>query len=150
MSNRLVLRPYSPTDPRRIEARADFAREHEAMGSPLFGAEPVAGVCWTLAAGPGWGAKPLACGGLEPQGHGRFAAWLYASDLSPRGWVMIKRAFRGLIAETGARRVEVTVRADGPVKAGVFAELDLGLRFEGVLRGWGPDGADYHLHAGVF
>lgn len=146
----LTLRPYSPTDPLRIDARQDFAREHEAAGSPLFGPGRVEGLCWTLTDGERKWAKPLACGGLEPQGHGRFAGWLYASDLSPRGWAMVKRAFRCMIAEAGARRVEVTVRYDGPVKAAAFAELDLGLRFEGLMRGWGPDGADYMLFGGVF
>lgn len=146
----LTLRPFSPSDPPRIAARADFAAEHAAAGEPLFGPGRPDGPCWTLTAGPGRWDRPLACGGLEPRGQGRFAAWLYASDLSPRGWVAVKRAFRRMVEETGARRVEVTVRCDGPVKAAAYAERDLGLRFEGVLRGFGPDGADYGLYAGVF
>ena len=147
---RLTVRSYSPSDPLRIRPREDFRLEHEAAGSPLFGPERVQGPCWTLTDGDRKWARPLACGGLEPQGHGRFAAWLYASDLSPRGWAVVKRAFHRVVAESGARRVEATVRVDGPAKAAAYAELDLGLRWEGRLRGWGPDGADYDLYAGVF
>lgn len=149
---RLTLRPYSPTDPRRIYARSDFAAEHYLCGEPLFGPERPGGTVWTLTEGPARWAKPLACGGLEPQGHGRFGAWLYAADLTPRGWAVIRQAFRAMIAETGARRVEVTVmdehrRAGGP--AARFAAA-LGLKFEGTMQGYGPDGSDYALFGGVF
>jgi hypothetical protein len=150
MAQKLTIRAYSPTDPLRIDARADFAREHALIGEPLFGPERVQGPCWTLTDGPRRWAKPLACGGLEPNGHGRFTAWLYASDMPVRGWVMVRRAFRAMVIETGARRVEVTVRADASPKSDRFAEADLGLKFEGVLRGFGPDGADYSLYAGVY
>lgn len=155
----LTLRPFSPSDPLRIAPREDFRIEHEAAGSPLFGPERVQGLCWTLTDGDRKWAKPLACGGLEPQGHGRFAGWLYAADLSPRGWAMVKRAFRRMVAESGARRVEVTVRREKVLpeagvslftKATAYAELDLGLTWEGRLRAWGPDGVDYDLYAGVF
>lgn len=150
------LRPYSPTDPTRIIARADFAAEHEAAGRPLFGPEPMPGVAWTLTETPATWSLPLACGGLEPQGHGRWAGWLYAADLSPRGWAMVRRAFRAMIAETEARRVELNVRtplgaAEWPLAlaACAFAEK-LGLSREGLMRGWGPDGRDYWLYAGIF
>lgn len=148
----LCLRPFSPSDPLRIAARADFEAEHRAMGEPLFGPERPTGPCWTLTDGGGRWARPLACGGLEPQGHGRFAGWLYAADLTPRQWVMIRRAFRGLIAEARARRVEITVRAPEPglwSAPAAFAEA-LGLKCEGRMGGWGPDGSDYLLFAGVF
>lgn len=152
----LTLRAFSPSDPPRIAARADFEAEHRAMGEPLFGPERPAGPCWTLTDGGGRWARPLACGGLDPQGHGRFAAWLYAADLSPRGWVAVRRAFREMVKVAKARRVEVTVRAasvhqwpapDCPRAA--FA-LSLGLSWEGRMRAFGPDGSDYLLFAGVF
>lgn len=150
------LRPYSPSDPPRIHPRADFAAEHEAAGHPLFGPEPVAGVAWTLTQGPDKWSPPLAVGGLEPLGYGRWAGWLYASDLSPRGWVMVRRAFRAMIAETRARRVELNVRAaasaadwGAEIAACGFAG-QLGLEREGLMRAWGPDGRDYHLFAGIF
>lgn len=151
----LTLRAFSPSDPPRIAARADFAAEHEAMGEPLFGPGRPDGVAWTLTAGPGRWDRPLACGGLEPQGHGRFVGWLYSAELTPRGWLAIRRAFRGMIAETKARRVEITVRSPDAAYAPLttracgFAEA-LGLRREGVMRGFGPDGADYILFGGVF
>jgi hypothetical protein len=152
---RLTLRHYSPTDPARIAARPDFEAEHKAMGEPLFGPKRPEGLCWTLTAGPGRWDRPLACGGLEPQGQGRFAAWLYAADMGPRGWIRVRRAFRGMVAEARARRVEVTVRVGNPrdwkmfERRAAYAEA-LGLKREGVLRGFGPDGSDYILYAGVF
>lgn len=155
-TGKLTLRPFSPTDPLRIDARPDFALEHRLAGEPLFGPDRVTGTCWTLTRGDRKWAKPLACGGLEPLGHGRFAGWLFASDLSPRAWVMVRAAMRSLVAETGARRVEVTVRAPDQTSAWPVAiracsfALSLGLTREGVMRGWGPDGADYFLFGGVF
>jgi len=152
----LTLRAFSPTDPLRIDARPDFALEHRLAGEPLFGPERIVGPCWTLTDGARKWSKPLACGGLEPHGHGRFTGWLFASDLSPRGWVMIRAAFRSMIRETGARRVDVTVRApaaagDWPTALGAcsFAEV-LGLKREGLMKGFGPDGSDYWLFGGVF
>lgn len=149
----LTLRRYSPSDPTRIQARADFAREQALAGDPLMGLDQPGGLCWTLAAGPGKWDRPLACGGLESLGHGRWSGWLYASDLTPRGWAMVARAFRLMIVETKARRVEMAVNA-APLPglgwaAHGYAEA-LGLVREGTMRGWGPDGSDYVLYAGVF
>ncbi len=150
------VRAFSPSDPHRVEARADFAAEHEAAGRPLFGASPIEGVAWTLTADAATWSRPLACGGLEPLGHGRWSAWLYASDLSPRGWAEVARATTRARRWLGARRLELAVRA--PREAGEwpaalascgFAER-IGLRREGVMRGWGPDGRDYYLFAGIF
>lgn len=149
----LTLRRYSPSDPPRIEARADFAFEQALAGHPLMGLEQPGGLCWSLIAGPRRWDRPLACGGLEPLGHGRWSGWLYAADLKPRGWAMVARAFRLMIAETRARRVEIAVNASPLPGLGWaahgYAEA-LGLSREGVMRGWGPDGTDYVLYAGVF
>lgn len=152
----LTLRPFSPTDPLRIAPRGDFALEHRLAGSPLFGAERVEGPCWTLTDGELKWAKPLACGGLEPNGHGRFTGWLFSSDLSPRAWVMVRAAMQAMVREAGARRVEITVRSPVEIaqwpdalRACAFAEA-LGLSREGLLKGFGPDGSDYFLYAGVF
>lgn len=152
----LTLAPFSPSDPPRIAARADFAAEQKAAGDPLMGPDRPSGLCWTLKAGPRRWDRPIACGGIEPLGHGRWSGWLYASDLSPRGWALVARAFRMMRTEVGARRVELAVRApeaasEWPlsIRACSFAEA-LGLKREGVMRSWGPDGADYFLFAGVF
>lgn len=160
---KLALRPYSPSDPARIDARSDFAAEHRLMGEPLFGLGRPDGPCWTLTDGEGRWDRPLACGGFDPQGPGRFAAWLYASELSPRGWVVVARAFRQMVRETGARRVDATICADlrhwteGDDVAAIdrvanacgFAKR-VGLSLEGKLKAFGPDGADYWLYGGVF
>ncbi|MFN3353883.1 MAG: hypothetical protein ACK4Z5_09775 [Brevundimonas sp.] len=152
MTGGLILREFSPTDPTRITPRPDFAREHDLSGQPLFRAQRPEGVAWTLCEGPARWAKPLACGGLSPLGFGRWAAWLFAEDLSPRGWVMVARGFNGLKVETRARRIEATVRDGAPELTGgacAFAER-LGLSREGRMTGFGPDGADYWLFGGVF
>lgn len=160
---RLTLRPYSPSDPARIDARADFAAEHRLMGEPLFGPGRPDGPCWTLTDRAGRWDRPLGCGGLEPLGPGRYGAWLYASDLSPRGWAVVARAFKVMIREAKARRVEATICADlrhwtegddvaaidRVAKACSFAKR-VGLTLEGTLKGFGPDGANYWLYAGVF
>lgn len=152
----LTLTGFSPSDPPRIAARADFAEEQKAAGDPLMGPDMPGGLCWTLKAGPGRWDRPVACGGIESLGHGRWSGWLYAADLSPRGWAMVARAFRLMRREVGARRVELAVRApasaaDWPVATAScgFAEA-LGLKREGVMRGWGADGRDYYLFGGIF
>lgn len=149
----LTLRRFSPSDPARIQPRADFAAEQKAAGEPLMGPDRPSGLCWTLTQGPRRWDRPLACGGIEPLGYGRWSGWLYAADLSPRGWSLVRRAFRLMITETHARRVEIAVRA-APIPGVGWAAHDyaekLGLAREGVMRAWGPDGADYVLYAGVF
>jgi len=149
----LTLRRFSPSDPARISPRADFAAEQAAAGDPLLGPGRPSGLCWTLTEGSRRWDRPLACGGIEPLGHGRWSGWLYAADLNPRSWSMVRRAFRLMIAETRARRVEIAVRAS-PIAGVGWAAHDyaaaLGLSREGVMRGWGPDGQDYVLYAGVF
>lgn len=159
MSTRLALRPYSPSDPRRITPREDFAREHLLMGEPLFGPGRPDGPCWTLTDGDGTWAQPLACGGFEPRGAGKYACWLYAADLTPRQWVMVARAFAVMVKETKARRVEATIRPTaeghswfmqpGDAPAARYAER-VGLAYEGTLKSFGPDGADYWLYGGVY
>ena len=152
----LTLRPFSPTDPRRIVARADFALEHALSGEPLFGPGRPDGPCWTLTEGAGKWDQVLACGGFEPRGPGHYAAWLYAGDLSPRAWVMVARAFARMRCETGARRVEATIRhasggelSRGVERAEAYARR-VGMRLEGLMKSFGPDGADYWLYAGVY
>lgn len=147
---RPTVRAFSPSDPPRIVARADFALEHRLTGEPLFGPGRPDGPCWTLTDGPARWARPLACGGLEPQGHGRFGAWLYASDMDPRGWAAVRKEFRRAVAEVGARRVEVTVRCGREARSACRYALGLGLRLEARMKGFGPDGTDYWLYAGVF
>lgn len=146
----LTLRPFSPTDPRRVAARADFVAEHELMGEPLFGPVRPDGPCWTLTEGGGIWSPPLACGGFEPRGQDRHACWLYAADLSPRAWVMVGRAFRQMVRETGARRVEATIRHGRGVERSESYARHVGMRLEGLLKSFGPDGADYWLYAGVY
>jgi hypothetical protein len=147
---RIALRPYSPTDPRRITPRDDFAREHALMGEPLFGVRRPDGPCWTLTDGAGVWAQPLACGGFEPDGPGRFSAWLYAGDLTTRQWAFVGRAFALMQRETGARRVEATLRHGPRVEIAEAYARRLGMRLEGLLKSFGPDGADYWLYAGVY
>lgn len=120
------------------------------MGEPLFGPGRPNGPCWTLTDGDARWARPLGCGGLEPRGHGVFAAWLFVGDLSPRAWVVVARALRQMAAEVGARRIEATIRcgAGWKTKAEAYAER-LGLSFDARLKSFGPDGADYWLYAGV-
>ena len=69
---------------------------------------------------------------------------------------MVARAFRLMRHEVGARRVELAVRAPAvagewalSLKACGFAEA-LGMKREGVMRGWGADGRDYYLFGGLF
>lgn len=151
MAERFVIRPFSPSDPARVAARADFALEHRLTGEPLFGPQRPEGPCWTLTQRvPGRWPRPVACGGFEPQGQGRFAAWLYAADLCPRGWVAVRRAFAAMVKDSGARRVEATVRCgEGEDRAAAYAQA-VGMAREGLLKSFGPDGADYWLFAGVY
>lgn len=73
----LTLRLYRLGDEDQVTARLDFARAFEAEGRRLPD-----GPKWTLARGD----EVLGVGGFEGQGNGRWAAWSYLSDMTPRQW----------------------------------------------------------------
>lgn len=105
----------------------------------------------------GWGmiegAEVLGAGGVVPlpiAGHGR--AWLIATPAARRRHLALARRFAGrwfaTLLEDGAfSRLEATVPVRFP--AGCRFASGLGFALEGVMRHYGPDGADHHLLARV-
>jgi hypothetical protein len=86
---------------------------------------------------------PVAAGGVMDDGRGKATAW---SLLTPEaGPIMrtITRLVRGFFMAGQWRRAEIMVRADH-IEGWRWARL-LGFEFEGTLRKWGADGADYHV-----
>jgi len=137
---RLHLRAYRHGDARKILPRWDFQREHEAEGSPLFGAGPE-GPTWTLVQGPDDATgRPLACGGAVDRGEGVWTLWGYAGALSWRQW---QRAAEGLalmierLGRMGAREAQALVRADFPEAAFFLARLGAEARADAAAEAEG-------------
>jgi hypothetical protein len=98
------------------------------------------------------GGVPLAAGGLARVWAGVAEAWFLARpELTPRQALAVARvAARELprMAEgEGVRRLQATVRT-GYARAAHFVEW-LGLTPEGIMRAYGPDGADHIRYAWV-
>ncbi|MBO9502513.1 hypothetical protein [Brevundimonas sp. A19_0] len=83
---------YRPGDERRLELRADMARDFDAEDGRL-----PEGPKWTL-----WrGARPVGIGGVEPDGEG----WFLTEDLSARDWVAAVHASRACLAWLRGRKM---------------------------------------------
>lgn len=85
-------------------------------------------------AGPKWlltiGERPIALGGLEPAGAGRSLAWLLASDMDRREWLLTYRCLRVGIdwaRSHGIRAIHAAVARDRPAHAAFAARLGLKL-----------------------
>tara|TARA_B100001013_G_C24517918_1_gene405740 strand:- start:311 stop:742 length:432 start_codon:yes stop_codon:yes gene_type:complete len=95
--------------------------------------------------------RPVVCTGLIELWENCAEAWVIASSNISRTPVSISRAMkRGLnkrILEDGYDRVQANVRADWPT-AIRFAEF-VGMKREGMMRRFGPEGADYVRFAWV-
>lgn len=91
--------------------------------------------------------RVVACGGLVELHANVAEAWgLVGADAGPY-LLFMTRAVRRVFAACGYRRVQTVVARDH--HAGHRWARLLGLRFEGVLRAYFPDGSDGALYARV-
>lgn len=93
--------------------------------------------------------KPVACFGFVPIWEGVAEAWLIADDKArtkPIGMTKVGKTFFD-IAEISysLHRVQISVRTQD-TRAHRWA-IALGFKEEGVMRKYGPDGADHYIMA---
>lgn len=94
---------------------------------------------------------PIGCAGFQPQWEGRVVAWGLFGQIPKMAWPAIvkkiRHEFRATLQSQGRNRVEITVPANfGP---GCRLALMLGFTVEGLMKSYGPDGADHLLYAQV-
>lgn len=131
-----------------------FAAEHVALLTDDALQMSIAGEMARL--GPGRtlveDGRVVAAAGLARLWPGVAEAWLLLHrDLTPRQRLTVTRAIsRGLpplLREEGLRRLQASVRVD--FERGRHLVEWLGMKPEGVMRGYGSDGADHVRYAWV-
>lgn len=97
------------------------------------------------------GAELLAVGGVVQNWRGRGMAWLLPGRrMTAAHWRAAIRRCRARLRELqagGYWRIEATALASAPRRVAFLERL--GFEREGLLRGYGPDGADHQLYARV-
>jgi len=93
----------------------------------------------------------VAAGGIIPIWEGMGEAWLIPSDVMPRYRLRVIKTLRRRIDEIidadNLRRLQATVRADYDV-AVRFIEF-LGFKREGLMKNYGPGGADHYMYSRI-
>jgi len=93
------------------------------------------------------GTDPLGIIGGFQVDPGILHAWALLSDQILRSPVAFTKAVKKLadhwLEDKGMRRIQIAVRVDHP--AGRSWAQVLGFKVEGVLKHYGPDGADYFM-----
>lgn len=134
-----VLANPAPPALRQPEAAAAF----RALALAQLNAVPRP-MAWIMAID----GRPAAGFGTVLHWAGRAEGWMVlTAGLPRRARVAAAREARARMDELQAhpwwRRIEMTVQADEPWAAS-FARA-LGMRLEGIARGWGPDGRDFMM-----
>jgi hypothetical protein len=94
------------------------------------------------------GDRVITCGGLIRIWAGRFVSWcLLSSDIGPAGMLWMIRAFRDKMDESGATRIEASVR-EGFDRGHRMMRM-LGFRPEGLMLHYDPYGNNYVLYARI-
>jgi hypothetical protein len=122
-SRRYRVTPFRPGDHFLIEARADFAAEHEAAGRPLDDGRIHDAMLWTL-----WrGQTPIGIGGLAQGRAGRCEVFAYLGAFKRADWGYALSAVRTVMAfareHWGARRFQATARCALPGAAALLERL---------------------------
>lgn len=89
----------------------------------------------------------LGCGGSVELWEGRAVIWALVSEHAGPHMLGIHRAVEGYLKQMTHRRIEAHVEV-GFNPGGRWLRR-LGFVFEGVMRAYSPDGADYWLYARV-
>ena len=84
--------------------------------------------------------KPIAAGGVFPLWDGVAEGWVLATKV-------MKQRTDMMIANNLIKRLQTSVKADCDI-AIRFAKW-LGLKEEGLMKGYGPDGSDYYRYARI-
>lgn len=93
------------------------------------------------------GERVLGCGGMAVMPFGVGCLWAFLAGDSGPHFVGIHRVVSRFLEAIPMRRVETSVLAG--FQPGCRWMDMLGFQFEGVMRAYGPDGADYLRYARV-
>lgn len=149
-SRRIALRPYQPGDLDAIEPRR-YEGELQAATGRSFAQIFASGPAFTLWAAFEDGWRAVGAGGVVPLWRSVGEAWMY---LSP--WIyrhptvfakIVRLALDGLAAQYRWERIQAPIPAHLQ-RHRRFARW-LGFVEEGLLRRYGPEGADYVMTARV-
>lgn len=115
------------------------------VSAPLVTAEQAAGLghAYTALVDD----RPVACAGLYELWPGRALAWAYVGVDAGHEFIAITRAVRRHLEAASWRRVEAYV--DAGFENGHRWVKALGFGFDGLLRGFMPDGRDMALYSRV-
>lgn len=93
------------------------------------------------------GATVLACAGIVIEPFGSGTLWSFVSDEAGRHFVRLDRCVRRMLSIPRLRRIDATTEV-GFAQGCRWLEM-LGFENEGVMRKYGPDGADHYRYARV-
>ena len=95
--------------------------------------------------------KPIAAGGVFPLWDGVAEGWVLATKEINNYLITFARFMKQrtdmMIANNKSKRLQTSVKADCDI-AIRFAKW-LGLKEEGLMKGYGPDGSDYYRYARI-
>lgn len=95
------------------------------------------------------GGAPVAAGGVVVLWKGVGEAWLHLSQWFPEhplsAFRIVRQLLNAIIHDAQLRRVQAPIRLDMP--ANIRLVEHLGFEPEGILKRWGPEGADYVMYA---
>ena len=95
--------------------------------------------------------KPIAAGGVFPLWEGVAEGWVLATKEINNYPITFARVMKKrtdmMIANNLIKRLQTSVKADCDI-AIRFAKW-LGLKEEGLMKGYGPDGSDYYRYARI-
>lgn len=93
------------------------------------------------------GDEVLACGGVIEEWHGVARGWMLISGNLGIRFLAVHRAVLGFVKNAPYHRIEMSV-AKGFDEGCRWAKM-LGFEYEGLARGYTPDGHDCHKYARV-
>lgn len=134
------LDPFRPEDLVAFRSAAVFGAETEAALIKRAAASLAAGPAWTLRRD----GRVLGCGGVVLLWPGVGEAWSLSAAADGAALVMTRAVAAGLAAaeaDHGLHRVQASVRRDNGRGRRWLAVL--GFEEEGIMRAYGPDGADF-------
>ena len=139
----LDIRPFEPGDVMQMRPQVRQQTELVSMGDWQATLQEAArcGPAWT-----GWlNSEPIGCAGVVLRWPGRAFVWCLIGEGIPKpAWIGLHRAVLARLTplrELGVRRIEADVL--NGFAAGRRGVHLLGFDDEGLMRCYGPDGADY-------
>lgn len=134
---------YEPEHLERLRLQPAQAYLSGRIGSEYARAMVVDGQSFSALSGD----RVIACAGLIPLWAGRAHAWALLAEDAGRDLLAVHRAVGRFLSLSTVRRIETSVYHEFAA-AHRWARL-LGFRWEGLMRGYAPDGRDCDLYARV-